>query len=160
MRRAALALLFYALPAAATAACPGTIVLSCPIGKKQLEVCASSQTATYSFGPTGRPELTITTPYADLYYQPWSGVGRAMWDAVTFENNGTGYEVWTSLDRLEGNSQWEGGVNVLKGGKSIAQLTCAPGTAEGDLSAISEGKYAAGQCWNFDHFAWQDAPCP
>jgi hypothetical protein len=114
----------------------------------------------YSFGPKGRPEITLTSAIRDTDYQPWSGVGRAMWDAVRFTNQGTTYEVWTSLDRMAENAGWEGGVNVLKGEELLASPTCAPGSVRGDLGDIFDAKIDAGQCWNFDSFAWQDAPCP
>ncbi len=157
-RPAALILALLA-PAAAGAACPGQVLLSCPIGKKQLDLCLTATSLTYSFGPRGAPELALTTPIAQAAYQPWPGVGSAIWDAVTFTNNGTGYEVWTSIDRNDPNATWQGGVNVLKGEALQAQLTCAPGSVSGDLTAIFAAKEAAGQCWSFDTLRWQTA-CP
>lgn len=156
----ALTLLLALLPLPAFAQCPGAEVLSCPIGKKQLELCLTGESVTYSFGPAGKPEMQITTAITDTAYQPWSGVGRAMWDAVSFTNKGTTYEVWTSIDRLDPQAVWEGGVNVLKNGNPITSLECAKGTVRSDLTEIFAAKESAGQCWNFDSFAWQQAPCP
>ncbi len=78
---------------------PGEILLSCPIGKKQLELCLTSQSLTYSFGPRGAPEITLTDAIRDVAYSPWPGVGGYIFDSVTFTNRGTSYEVWTSLER-------------------------------------------------------------
>jgi hypothetical protein len=160
MRALVLILALTLLPLPALAQCPGQELLSCPIGKKQLELCLDADGVSYSFGPKGRPEITLATAIRDTDYQPWSGVGRAMWDAVRFTNQGTTYEVWTSLDRMAENAGWEGGVNVLKGEEMLASLTCAPGSVRGDLGDIFDAKTDAGQCWNFDSFAWQDTPCP
>ena len=158
MRRLALTLAL-CLPSAALA-CPGDLLLSCPIGKKRLELCLDDATLTYSFGPAGRPELVLPTPIRDAAYQPWSGVGRAMWDAVSFQNKDITYEVWTSFDRLDETAVWEGGVNVLRGDALQASLTCAKGSVAGDLYPVMEAKLAAGQCWNRDAHHWQDQPCP
>lgn len=158
MRRALLCLALCA-PATAFAACPGEVLLSCPIGKKQLDLCLTSSAVTYSFGPRGAPELVLSSPLTEAAFQPWPGVGSAIWDAVSFTNKGTTYEVWTSLDRNTPNAVWEGGVNVLKGEALVAQLTCAPGTVQGELSAIFAAKEAAGLCWSHESFRWQTA-CP
>ena len=159
MRKICLSLLLLA-PIPAFADCRSTTVLSCPIGKKQLEVCLDHGTASYSFGPKSRPELALSQPLRDIGYQPWSGVGRAMWDAVTFRNDDTEYTVWTSFDRLEPGAVWEGGVTVERGGQTLAELRCAKGSVAGDLYAVMEAKQAAGQCWDRDSFAWLNTPCP
>jgi hypothetical protein len=89
MRALVLILALTLLPLPALAQCPGQELLSCPIGKKQLELCLDADGVSYSFGPKGRPEITLATAIRDTDYQPWSGVGRAMWDAVRFTNQGT-----------------------------------------------------------------------
>lgn len=161
MRAAAVVLTLALLgPGTASAACAGLDVLSCPVGKKQLDLCLTGEGLTYSFGPKGRPELVMTDPIRKVDYQPWSGVGRSIWDAVRFFNKGVSYEVWTSLDRLDENAVWEGGVIVSKGGETLAELQCARGSVRTDLYAVYEAKLVAGQCWNREMFAWQAAPCP
>lgn len=150
-----------ALPAAGLAApvCEGTRLLSCPIGRKELDLCLTTTALRYSFGPAGAPELVLTTPIAEAAYQPWSGVGGSIWDAVAFPHRDITYEVWTSLDRNDPGAIWQGGVNVLQGESLLAELTCAPGTVQGDLTAIFTAKEAAGQCWSHDAFRWQTT-CP
>jgi hypothetical protein len=147
-------------PTAAFAACPGETLLSCPTGGKQLELCLNGDSLTYSFGPKGAPELTLTKKVRDVTYNPWPGVGSAIWDSVVFNNGEIAYEVWTSFERDPDNTLTEGGVNVLNGEELVATLTCAKGSVEKDLMRVWEAKEAAGQCWNFEKIVWQDAPCP
>ena len=147
------------IPATSFAACQGQTVLSCPIGKKQLEVCLHGGTATYSFGPKGRAELTLSSPIETLDYTPWNGIGRSIWEAVAFHNDGVSYEVWASVDRMADNPIYEGGVNVLRGDALVAQLSCDKGSKVSDLDPLYQAKRAAGQCWNHETFEW-GPPCP
>ncbi|MBE2278345.1 MAG: hypothetical protein IAE87_18850 [Rhodobacteraceae bacterium] len=147
------------LPAVALAACPGEVLLSCPIGRKHLELCLTPEAVLYSFGPKGNPELKLAVPVTEAAYQPWPGVGRTIWDSVQLFNGGITYEVWTSIDRDDPAALWEGGINVLKGEALQAELTCAAGSVTNDLTAIFAAKEAAGQCWSFDNLRWQSA-CP
>ena len=159
MRAFCLILAVLPLPALA---CPlGTVLLSCPIGKNQLQVCLTPQAVTYSFGPAGAPDLSLTSPIRDAAYTPWPGIGSAIWDSLSFTNAGTTYEVWTSVERSpESTKGYQGGVNVLKGDTLLAQLLCKDGTVQTDLSPVFDAKESAGQCWNFGTLAWQTAPCP
>ncbi len=149
-----LTLVFLLAPGTVFASCPETTVLSCPIGKKQLAVCLTGTTATYSFGPQGRPELTLSSSVAALDYTPWNGIGRSIWETVAFHNGPTSYEVWASVDRMAENPRYEGGVNVLKNGALIAQLTCNPGSEVSDLGPLEAAKTAAGLCWGFESRVW------
>ena len=159
MRIAALILALLPLPAFAQ--CPGgTEVFSCPAGKKIIEVCTLNGAVTYSYGPKGKPDLSLSVPLQDADYTPWPGVGRAIWDSMAFHNEGYTYEVWASYDKLDQNAVWEGGVNVLKGEALQAQVSCNKGSVAGDLSGLINAKEAIGQCWNTNSFAWQTAPCP
>ena len=159
MRATSLILCLFPLP---VLACPqGEALLSCPIGKKQLEICLTDEGVTYSFGLQGAPELTLTSPILDAAYTPWPGVGSAIWDSLAFVNNEITYEVWTSVERNpESSRDYQGGVNVLRGETLLAQLSCKDGTVDGELYAIYEAKEAAGQCWNLGNQMWQLSPCP
>ncbi len=159
MRAAIIALVLLA-PTASGAACPGETLISCPIGKKQLELCLTAETLTYSFGPKGAPEIALTEDIRDVVYTPWPGVGGTIWDAVIFTNGEISYEIWTSFKRDPENTLTEAGVNVLTSEQLLDTLTCAKGTVDTDLMRVWEAKEAAGQCWNFEMTAWQDAPCP
>lgn len=154
-----LALVLIALAAPADAACRGETLFSCEIGRKRLEVCLNGQSVSYRFGPEGRPELELATSLRQTVYQPWPGVGRAIWEAVSFTNRGTTYEVWSSFDRLAPEARTEGGVNVLTGSEVTAQLTCRPGSVSAGLDLLYGAKEAIGQCWNRDLQAWTAAPC-
>ena len=158
--RAALLLALLAAPAASPvwAACPGDTVFSCPIGKKTLEICNAKGLLTYTFGRrAGKPELIISEPLETVAYTPWPGIGRAIWDAVAFENEGVTYEVWSSFDKIDENAVLEGGVNVMEGDKTLATLTCNKGSVVYSLDAISDLKAGIGQCWDFDNRAWTTA---
>lgn len=157
MRTLIIALLLF--PSTSFAACPGQTILSCPIGKKQLELCLNGPIATYSFGPKGRPELILSSPIATLDYTPWSGIGRSIWESVTFQNDGISYEVWAGVDRMAENAVYEGGVNVLKGDAVLAQLSCNAGSQVTDLDPVYQAKLAVGQCWNLETYQW-DTSCP
>lgn len=148
------ALLLFLLTAPAHAACPGDTVSSCRIGAKVLEVCHAEGALTYAFGPEGRPELTIAQPLDTAAYTPWPGIGRAIWDSLTFTNQGTTYEVWTSFDRMDEAAQLEGGVNLLEGETVLATLACDRGSVSTSLDMVSELKAGIGQCWDFDAKVW------
>ena len=144
--------LLAASPASAT--CQGDEAFSCTIGAKRLEVCSWKGALIYSYGRDGKPELTIATPLETANYTPWPGIGRAIWDSVTFQNEGVAYEVWTSFDRMDETAVLEGGVNVLKGEQTLATLTCDRGSVERGLDTISDLKSGIGQCWDFDSQSW------
>ncbi|MFP5480451.1 MAG: hypothetical protein ACLGIE_12310 [Alphaproteobacteria bacterium] len=148
------ALLLLALASPAHAACQGDTAFSCRIGAKTLDVCYWKGMLTYRFGPEGRPELTLTQPLETAAYAPWPGIGRAIWDMVAFQNQGTTYEVWTSFDRLDEAAVLEGGVNVMQGDTLLASLTCDKGTTQTSLDAISDLKAGIGQCWDHAAAEW------
>jgi hypothetical protein len=150
--RAALLLILLAAPA--NAACQGDEAFSCPIGKKTLDVCYWKGMLTYRFGREGKPDLTISEPLETVAYTPWPGIGRAIWDSVAFENEGVTYEVWSSFDRMDENAVLEGGVNVMRGDKMLATLTCDKGSVERGLDTISDLKAGIGQCWSYDSQSW------
>lgn len=148
------ALLLALLAAPASAACQGDEAFSCTIGKKTLDVCYWKGALIYSYGPEGKPELTIAEPLETAAYTPWPGIGRAIWDRVSFQNEGTTYEVWTSFDKMDETAVLEGGVNVLQGDKTLASLTCDKGSVAHSLDPISGLKSGIGQCWNLEAQAW------
>lgn len=148
------ALLVALLAAPASAACQGDEAFSCRIGKKTLEVCSWKGALIYSYGREGKPELTIAQPLETAAYTPWPGIGRAIWDRVAFQNEGTTYEVWTSFDKMDENAILEGGVNVMQGDKTLASLTCDKGSVAHSLDPIMDLKSGIGQCWNPEAQAW------
>ena len=154
--RAALILALLATPAASPgwAACQGDEAFSCQIGKKTLEVCYWKGMLTYSYGREGKPELTLTEPLETVAYTPWPGIGRAIWDTVTFHNAGVTYEVWTSFDKMDENAVLEGGVYVMEGETMLASPTCDRGSVAHGLDTISFMKAGIGQCWEPETQSW------
>jgi hypothetical protein len=151
------ALLFVLLAAPAHAACQGDEAFSCQIGAKTLEVCYWKGMLTYAYGPEGKPELFLNEPLETVAYTPWPGIGPSMWETVAFQNDGYTYEVWTSVERdPEATSPRSGGVRVMQGDASVAELTCDRGTAT-PMDGLNDLKAGIGQCWDMDSRAW--GPC-
>jgi hypothetical protein len=158
MRTLILALLF---PLPAFAACNGTTLVSCTIkGSNQLEVCLTGDDLTYAYGPTGvLPDLALREPLANGTYRPWNGIGRSMWESITFTNAEYTYEVFASFDRLDENAITENGVSILKNGSLVTTLTCDPARGMTLFDNLYDQMGARGYCWNRDTFAWARA-CP
>jgi len=153
MRSLALLLALAPLPAAAS--CPyGDTVFSCQIGAKAVELCHSGDALVYSFGPEGKPELTITEPLETLDFTPWPGIGRYYWDAVRFRNAGFTYEIYSSIERgPDATTGRLAELSVMEGETEVARLTCDEGTA-GSLELIYVLKKSIGQCWDYDSESW------
>lgn len=98
--------------------------------------------------------LEITTPIVDLDYLPWPGIGRNIWEAVTFSNDVYDYEVFTGFERgpdegADGISPVYGGVVITRGALEIASLGCDEGMVKwGYGGGLYDAKAEAGQCWN------------
>jgi hypothetical protein len=151
-----LALILAVLPVSALACQNDSDVFSCQVGKKVLEICHWKGALIYSFGAPGTPDLTIAQPLETAEYTPWPGVGSAIWEMVTFQNQGHVYEVVTSVDRDPGGDQTlQGGVFVTKDEALVAEVRCDPGTASNALDVIWELKESIGQCWDFETISWQ-----
>ncbi len=144
------------LPLPAAAACNGTTLISCTIkGTDTLEVCLSGDDLTYAYGPKGAaPDLTLREPLARGTYTPWNGIGRSMWDSITFTNGEYTYEVYASFDRLDENAITEQGVSILKNGNFVTTLTCDPARGMTLFDNLSDQMGARGYCWNRDSFVW------
>ncbi|MEX0368224.1 MAG: hypothetical protein AB3N22_19335 [Ruegeria sp.] len=135
------------LSGAASAQCGDQrLVLDCAIGSKALTVCVSDATATYAFGPRDAPELALTQSLDAVTATPWPGIGRSIYEDVTFTNGSVSYTTWISVDRLAENQPTSGGVIVSQSGKTLAELTCAEGTAQIGVFAIADAMANAGYC--------------
>ncbi len=133
-------------------------------GKKQVQVCYGDRVASYVFGRPGQaPELELASSIEDLFYLPWNGVGRSIYEEVAFTNGDFDYTVFAALDRtvLEGDAEepLTGGISVTSGDELVADLTCDAGSVTGSLDMLYGEKTDAGQCWSYDSFAWS-ADCP
>lgn len=148
------ALLLTLLAAPAHAACQGDEAFSCQIGAKTLQVCYWKGMLTYSFGPEGKPDLFLNERLETVAFTPWPGIGSSLWETVAFRNEGYIYEVWTSIERdPEATEPRSGGVRVLQGDQTVADLTCDRGTAT-PMDTLYDLKAGIGQCWDMDTQAW------
>jgi hypothetical protein len=150
--RAALFLALVATPV--NAACQGEEVFSCQIGQKSVEVCHWKGMLTYSYGPEGRPELFLNEALETVAFTPWPGIGSSLWETVAFRNEGYIYEVWTSVERdPEATEPRSGGVRVMQGDATVAELACNRGTAT-PMEALYDLKDGIGQCWDMQTQTW------
>jgi hypothetical protein len=154
--RAALLVLILAAPAASPtwAVCQGDEAFSCQIGQKTLQVCYWKGMLIYTFGREGKPELALNEPLETVAFTPWPGIGSSLWETVAFRNEGYVYEVWTSVERdPEATSGRDGGVRVLQGDQTVAELTCDPGTAT-PMETLYDLKAGIAQCWDSEASSW------
>lgn len=113
--------------------------------------------ARYSFGKTGQsPELDLSAPIATLDYVPWNGIGRTIYEQVTFQNKSYGYTVYFLFDRLAEvpTQAVSGGISVEQNGQEIANLECDTDTISSGMDVFVERKRAVGLCWDSKSFAW------
>ena len=118
--------LITAHPVAAQTHCAAgeKIVFACPVGAKQVSVCAAADGAMrYRFGPAGKLELTL----------PAEGDGRAVTGSGTWMLSGGGgawlafhkppyrYVVYTAIGRGWGE---KAGVAVEKDGRLLTNIPC------------------------------------
>jgi hypothetical protein len=120
------------LALAAPSPCPAgtTVVMTCPVKKKQIAVCidaaASPKFAEYRFGALDvvatRPELLVPADRA-AGFRPFTFARRTLASgtatSLTFQNGDVGYEVYTQDGKDAG-----GGVLVSKNGAVIATVAC------------------------------------
>ncbi len=150
----------------AQCATPQDTFLSCTFsqGRKAVDVCVEGDSMTYRFGRVGKaPDLALSVPVVDVDYLPWPGIGRAIWETVTFQNGKTSYAVTGVIDRKfsddeEGEIQAEisGVIDVNEGGETLATLECDAGSVNfGYGGSIYDAKKAAGQCYNLEEQRWE-----
>jgi hypothetical protein len=154
-----------AAPTLAAAACDGTPIISCPVegSAKQLELCADPTGFTYSFGPPGAPELTLSVPYSEGPVTPWPGVSNSIWSIVRFETAGYAYDVYLSVDRNSETAPTQGGVRVLSmpGEETVAEIACTAGPWFADVFALSDTMRTAGYCYDREEQIWRtEGECP
>lgn len=158
----------------ALAFCP-TSVLACSDGEtrhftctfgagfKTFEICHDADVARYRFGPTGgTPELELVPPVTEVDLTPWPGVGRTIWEEVTFRNAEHAYVVYGSIDRAppaDGSDEIavtvSGGITVRRHDEDIAHLTCDPGSVMFPWgTSLFDAKEAAGQCYDPEPRNW------
>lgn len=140
------------------------IFTSCQIKDRGTEVfvCFDSQIATYSYGPIGGPEdLTLTESIERVDFEPWSGLGTAISESVTFFNQDYGYNVGGGFERPFSEEEMQrpqerfGWVEVTESGERATILDCIPETVTyGYGGGLYDAKLAAGQTWDWDSRTW------
>jgi len=113
------------------------IVLTCQIeGRdRQASVSLTETGATYRYGPSQvEPELTLSSPLADLDYVRQTGAAGTVDEIVTFANGDTGYRFATGF---RNGAQPDpsalrpfGNLTVSRGGREVATLSCNPDSIE------------------------------
>jgi hypothetical protein len=137
---------------------------SCQIEGRDAEVyvCFDDQVATYSYGPIGGvPDLFLSEPIKQVDFEPWSGLGKAISESVTFYNGDYAYDVGGGFDRplsdeemLRGPRRF-GWIEVTESGERAAHLECIPETVSyGFGGGIYDIKVAGGLTWDSDSFTW------
>lgn len=137
---------------------------SCQIEGRNTEVfvCHDDQVATYSYGPIGDPaELSLSETIENVDFEPWSGVGKAIHERITFYNDDFSYEVGGGFDRpfseeeMLLNIRRFGWVDVAENGESVNRLECIPETVTyGFGGGIYDAKEAAGLVWDDYSETW------
>ena len=140
---------------------------SCQIKGRTTEVlvCFDDRIATYSYGPLGgAPELFLSETIDAVDYEPWSGLGKAISESVTFYNGDYAYVVGGGFDRPFSAEEMERGpgrfgwLEVTRSGARVASLECIPETVSyGFGGGIHDAKIAAGLDWDSASGTWVSA---
>lgn len=150
----------------AQADCPGgqEPFTSCQIEGRNTEVfvCLDDQVVTYSYGPIdGAPDLVLSDTVAHVDFEPWSGLGTAISETVTFYNGDISYEVGGGFDRPFSEEEMElgprrfGWIDVAQNGQSLSRLECIPDTVGfGWGGGVYDAKVAAGLVWDDYSKTW------
>ena len=129
-------------------------------------VCFDDQVATYSYGPIGGPaEQILLETIENVDFEPWSGVGKAIHERVTFYNGDFSYEVGGGFERPFSEEEMLldirrfGWIDVAQNGESVSRLECIPETVTyGFGGGIYDAKVAAGLSWDEDSETWRPDP--
>ena len=150
--RIAVAIAFVLLPGVAAADCVGTKLVSCKIAssQKRMELCLDQGSLHYQFGAVGKPELELTRDVEQVVYTPWPGIGRTMWEELSFENEGVTYQFSSYAEKLmeegtEDDLALGTDLNVLRGEKLLAQFSCDPAQVS-DFYPVGVVLYERGYC--------------
>lgn len=104
----------------------GNVVFHCrTVNDKEITLCGYKETIEYSFGRSGKtPELLLSVPRDQATTSQWQGIGRWMTHSVTIQSGNARYTVFTSLDRLSDEHQFEAGVIAEIDGDQVARVLC------------------------------------
>ena len=153
-----LVLLTLLLPVAAHAACDGETYVDCPTADgRHIQACIGAETFKYAFGTPEKWDITLETPIADGTARPWDGMGSSFYSSIRFINGDYGYEVWTSTPKGEDEGGPYGGVTVMKGEETVADLACDGGTIAPPFT-LEDAMDARGYCYDLTAMIWKRKP--
>jgi hypothetical protein len=114
---------------------------------KMVSIRMDGPDVTYAFGDLNvMSDLILTTPVADIDYQPWPGVGNTIWETITFYNGDYGYSVVMGVERVNNPAKY-GGITITKNGIEIANLDCLPSSVSFEVvNPLYDAKTEAGWC--------------
>lgn len=105
--------------------------------------------------------MSLSDTLTHVDFEPWSGLGKAISETVTFYNGDFSYEVGGGFDRPFSDEEMElgpqrfGWINVAQNGQSVSRLQCIPDTVSyGWGGGIYDAKVAAGQVWDDYSKTW------
>lgn len=141
---------------------------SCQIEGRSTEVfvCFDDRVATYSYGSIGEaPDLFLSETITHVDFEPWSGLGKAIHENVTFYNGDYSFEVGGGFERpfseeemLLGGRHF-GWLEVAQNGESVSRLECIPETVTyGFGGGIYDAKMAVGLVWDDYSKTWIPDP--
>ena len=143
--------------------------MSCQIENSSdiLRVCFDETDIHYRFGPRGKtPELALSDSIAMVDYLPWPGLGRAIWESVTFRTGDYAYEVTGGFERPFDEEAYEdiphrsfGSVYVTRGGEDLIDLSCDRSTVDFAWDVrLWTAKTDLGFSWNDREKVWVELP--
>ena len=134
MRNAIVGAILVGLGATATMAKDRSVeqnVLTCRVDgqDRQVSVSISGMEAVYRYGRPGEnPELTLTSPLAEVDYRRKSGPGSTFDEVITFANRDTNYRIAAGFrDGVQPDPSAYipfATLTVSRAGKDVAQLSC------------------------------------
>lgn len=156
------ALCVLSTPALAVCAGNQVEVFGCDVETKAVELCLTpdDESITYRFGPAGAPELELSRDFDEVTMQPWSGIGRYLWDNVTLHNGVFSYRLSWSYDKID--QAVRGDVSVLRGDTELATLMCDTAgerSAYFDFDTLVFAMEAAGYCRSDTSEPLRAGPC-
>ncbi|HEY0502980.1 MAG TPA: hypothetical protein VGD42_05730 [Lysobacter sp.] len=92
---------------------------------KEILLCDQGDSIGYSFGKPGEtPELALSVPRNEATTFQWKGIGRWINYSVSVPSGSTKYTVYTSVDRVGDEHEFEAGVMVATNEEEVARIRC------------------------------------
>lgn len=156
-------LIFPLLASPALSCTAGDLIFDCTLreGSRRVQVCRTGDALSYVYGGIGAaPEMVLATSVRRISYTPWNGVGRSIFEEMSFLNGAVAYTLWVSVDRQPAQEDAApavtAGIEVNEGDRVLARLDCDAGTVDAALDEIWSAKATEGQCYDRRLFAWSD----